>query len=85
MTLLIVDEPPRCRTSHYRRTFIPLSVSLLKDLADPVFDGVGLEGFKNGPMPFHWPELLYPFLSSPFFKFIFFCLYVVIVGLGSLD
>ena len=38
---------PRCRTSQYRRTFIPLSVSLWNDLASPVFDGVGLEGFKN--------------------------------------
>ena len=39
--------PPRCRTSHYRRTFVPLSVSLWNDLADPVFDGVGLAGFKS--------------------------------------
>ena len=37
--------PPRCRTSQYRRTFIPLSVSLWNDLSDPVFDGVGLMGF----------------------------------------
>ena len=39
--------PPRCRTSQYRRSFIPLSVSLWNDLADPVFDGVGLAGFKS--------------------------------------
>ena len=39
--------PPRCRTSQYRRTFIPLSVSLWKDLTDPLFDGVGLAGFKS--------------------------------------
>ena len=39
--------PPRCRTSQYRRTFVPLSVSLWNDLSDPVFDGVGLEGFKS--------------------------------------
>ena len=38
---------PRCRTSQYRRTFIPLSVSLWNDLVDPVFDGVGLVGFKS--------------------------------------
>ena len=38
--------PPRCRTSQYSRTFIDLSVSLWNDLADPVFDGVGLAGFK---------------------------------------
>ena len=39
--------PPRRRTSQYRRTFIPLSVSLWNDLVDPVFDGVGLVGFKS--------------------------------------
>ena len=39
--------PPRCRTSQYLRTFIPLSVSLWNDLVDPVFDGVGLAGFKS--------------------------------------
>ena len=39
--------PPRCRTSQYRRTFISLSVSHWKDLTDPVFDGVGLSGFKS--------------------------------------
>ena len=39
--------PPRCRTSQYHGTFITLSVSLWNDLVDPVFDGVGLAGFKN--------------------------------------
>ena len=39
--------PPRCRTSQYSRTFIPFSVSLWNDLGDPVFDGVGLAGFKS--------------------------------------
>ena len=39
--------PPRCRTSQYCRTFIPLSVSLWNGLDDPVFDGVGLAGFKS--------------------------------------
>ena len=39
--------PPRCRTSQYRRSFVPLSVSLWSDLSDPVFDGVGLAGFKS--------------------------------------
>ena len=39
--------PPRCRTSQYRRAFIPFSVSLWNDVADPVFDGVGLAGFKS--------------------------------------
>ena len=39
--------PPRCRTSQYRRNFVPFSVSLWNDLSDPVFDGVGLAGFKS--------------------------------------
>ena len=39
--------PPHCRTSQYRKTFVPLSVSLWNDLCDPVFDGVGLAGFKS--------------------------------------
>ena len=39
--------PPRSRTSQNPRTFIPLSVSLLNDLCDPVFDGVKLAGFKR--------------------------------------
>ena len=38
---------PCCRTSRYRRTFIRLSVSLLNDLGDPVFDAAGLVGFKS--------------------------------------
>ena len=37
--------PLSCRTSHYCRTFIPLSLSLGNDLADSIFDGVGLAGF----------------------------------------
>ena len=39
--------PPLCITSQHRRTFVPRSVSLWNDLADPVFDGVGLAGFKS--------------------------------------
>ena len=39
--------PPRNRTSQYHRTFVLLSVSLWNDLADPVFDGVGMAGFKS--------------------------------------
>ena len=34
----------RCQ---YSRTFILHSVSLWNDLANPVFDGVGLSGFKS--------------------------------------
>ena len=39
--------PPRCRTSRYHRTFIHLSVSLWNDLANPIFDGVGLANSKS--------------------------------------
>ena len=38
---------PRCKTLQYRRTIIPFSVSLWNELANPVFDGVGLAGFKS--------------------------------------
>ena len=39
--------PPRCWTSQYRRSFVPLSSPLRNGLSDPVFDGVGLAGFKS--------------------------------------
>ena len=39
--------PPRCRTLQYSMTFIPFSVSLSNDIVNPVFDGVGLAGFKT--------------------------------------
>ena len=42
-----IYAPPRCRTLQYSRTFIPSSVTLWNDLADSVFDGVGLAGFKS--------------------------------------
>ena len=38
--------PPRSRISKYHRNFVPLSVSFWNDLADHVFDGVGLAGFN---------------------------------------
>ena len=38
-------EPPRCRTLQYSR--ILFSASLWNDLANSVFDGVGLAGFKR--------------------------------------
>ena len=47
VTRRYTHAPPRCRTSQYRRTSVALSVSLWNDLADPVFDGVGLAGFKS--------------------------------------
>ena len=42
-----IYAPPRCRTLQYSITFIPFSVSLWNDLANPVFDGLGLAGFKS--------------------------------------
>ena len=53
--------PPRCRTSQYRMTFINLSVALRNGLGEPVFDGVGLAGFKSRPMIFYWPCCSLPF------------------------
>ena len=38
---------PRCSTSQYHMTFIPQSVFLWNDLANPVVYGVGLAGFKS--------------------------------------
>ena len=39
--------PFRWRTLQHRRTFMPFSVFLWNDFADPAFDGVGLAGFKS--------------------------------------
>ena len=64
--------PPRCRTSQYRRSFIPLSVSLCNDLADPVFDGVGVAGFKSRANALLLAQLLAPFHVSYCFPYLFF-------------
>ena len=39
--------PPRCRNLQYGSTFIRFSVSFWNDLANPVFDDMGLAGFKS--------------------------------------
>ena len=39
--------PPRCRTSQCCMILIPISVSLLNDIVDAVFDGLELAGFKR--------------------------------------
>ena len=77
--------PPRCRTSQYRWTFIPLSVSLWNDLGDPVFDSVGLAGFKSRANAFLLALLLAHFLSPAVFLFSCFILWVGVVGLKSSD
>ena len=50
--------PPRCRTSHYRLTFISLSVSLWNDLSDSMWDW---RVSREGLMPFYWPICLLTF------------------------
>ena len=74
--------PPRCRTSQYRRSFMPLSVSLWNGLSDPVFDVVGVAGFKSGANAFLCHVLLF-LVSYCFICFFLPC--VGCVGLGSLD
>ena len=77
--------PPRCRTSQYLRTCIPMAVSLWNDLGDPVFDGVGLAGFKSRANAIKLADLLSPILSPLVFPFSSFNPWVDIVGLGSSD
>ena len=72
---------PRCRTSQYRRTFVPLSVSLWNDLSDPVIDGVGLQ---EQSQCFIFGMICSFFFDSYYFIF-FFLPWVCWVGLGSLD
>ena len=50
--------PPRCRTSQFCRTIILFSLSLWNDLADPVFNSVGLVGFKNSAILFQQSAIL---------------------------
>ena len=79
-----IYAPPSCRTSQYRRTFIPLSVFLWNNLSDPVFNGVGLAGYKSRANAF--------LLASCYLTFcLLFSLSLlsfygsVLWGLGSLD
>ena len=77
-----IYAPPRCRTSQYLRTFIHLSVSLWNNLGDPIFDGVGLAGFKSRANAFLLALLLTPFLSSTAFSCYSFILWDVLWDLG---
>ena len=47
--------PLHRRTLQFCKTFVPLSVSLWNDLADTIFNGVGLAGFKSRANAFYWP------------------------------
>ena len=58
------DAPPRCRTSQYSRTLIPLSVSIWNDLANPV----GLVGFKSRANAF-FIGLSYSIITIVFYSF----------------
>ena len=62
--------------------FIALSVSLWNNLADPVFDSVGLAGIKNRANAFLLPRLLDPFLSFNISLFLFFPSIVWYCGAG---
>ena len=64
--------PPRCITSQYRRTFIPLSVSLWNDLVDPVFDGVGFGGFQERVQCHFVGLVALSFFVFNYFPFLFF-------------
>ena len=74
--------PPRCRTSQYHRTFILLSVSLWNDLVDPVFEGVGLAGFKSRSNSFLLAQLLSPFCLKLFSLSLIFFYRLVVWGWG---
>ena len=76
--------PPRWRTSQCGRSFVPLSVSLWNDLSDPVFDGVGLAGFKSRANAFLLARSAFSFFVSYCFVF-FFLPWVGCMGLGSFD
>ena len=63
---------PHCRTSQYRITFISRSVYRWEGLANPVFDCVGLAGFKSGANAFLLAlDALSLLLSSTIFPFLF--------------
>ena len=81
-----IYAPPRHKTSQCRRTFIPLSVSLWNDLANPIFDGVGLAGFNSSDNAFLLAlAAIYSYYSSAIFPFLFFLSLGCIVGMESLD
>ena len=70
------SEIPRCRTSQYSRTFIPLLGSKLSDLAHPVFDCVGLGGFKSRRTNAF--SLAYAAVSF----LVFYCLHFLFLSIG---
>ena len=65
--------PLRCRTLKYSRTFIPFSVSLSNDLANPVFVVVRLKGFQEQSECFFIGlSCSIPTIVFYYFQFLFF-------------
>ena len=77
--------PPRCKTSQYRRTFVALSVSLWNDLSDPVFDGVGLAGFKSRQSQCFPVGMICSSFFDSYYLIFFFLPWDGCEGSGSLD
>ena len=72
--------PPRCRTSQYRRTFIPLSVSLWNDLVDPYLMVWDQLVSRAGPMPFCWPSCSLLFCLQLFSLYLLFLYGLIVWG-----
>ena len=75
--------PSRCRTCQYCRTFVPLSVALWNDHNEPVFDDVGLVGFKSRANTLMLAKSAFFFVS--YYLLIFFLPWVGCVGYESSD
>ena len=73
---------PRFWISQYRRTFVPLSLSLWNGLSDPVFHGEWLAGLKSraNSIMLAWSDI---FFVSFYFRFFFHPW--VVCGLRSSD
>ena len=74
--------PPHCRASQYRRTFIPLSVSLWNDLVDPYLMVWDWWVSRAGPMPFCWPSCSLLFSLQLFSLSLLFLYRLVVLGWG---
>ena len=75
--------PPRCRTSQYSRTFVPLSVSLWNILVAQYLMVWDWRVLRAEPMLSGWPNLFFHFVS---YYLLLFCFpWVGCVWLGSSD
>ena len=63
--------PSCCRFSKYHKTSIPFSVSMWNDLADPVFDVVGLVCYKSRADAFFIDQAAFSFFIFYCFPFLF--------------